>query len=274
MLLAVIDLPNEMLNRTRVLSAALALPLAAVCFYAISRTVIDRSTSKSKDSFILTKCLDETGQVMGNDDGRLQYRCIDRKALLAKNADPEAVRELADAVVEFNGTAGAPQALLNQFEERLAQAELNYRAHNKSGIPSENIVQAANNLAKKVNAPDYAKTDIGEVKLLRDASRSEMPHFISPESRIMSPLEAAYLVHLLIYQKLLNETFLLTPTERTAIEQGKPESTATVQPNQLRPIVDPRVKEMLAVAHKAGSMRLNDLIVIGQEFLDDLGIDR
>ena len=128
---------------------------------------------------------------MEDDDGRLQYRCIDRKALLAQNADPEAVRELADAVVEFNGTAGAPQALLNQFEDRLAQAELNYRTHKKNGIPSENIVQAANNLAQKVNAPDYAKTDNSEVKLLRDVSRSEMPHFISPESSNMSPLEAA-----------------------------------------------------------------------------------
>jgi hypothetical protein len=232
-------------------------------------------SNKLENSFIRTKCLDETGQVMGNEDGRLQYRCIDRKALLAQNADPEAVRELTDAVVEFNGTAGAPQALLNQFEERLVQAELNYRTHNNNGIPSENIVQAANNLARKVNAPDYAKTDIGEVKLLRDASRAEMPHFISPESRSLSPLEAAYLVHLLIYQKLLNETFLLTPTERAAIEQGKPESRTTVEPNQLRrAIVNPRVKEMLAVARKAGSMKLNDLIAIGQEFLDDLGIDR
>lgn len=271
-----INLLNEMLNRTRLLSAALALLLTVACFYAISRTVRDRPTSnRDEDSFIRTKCRDETGQAMSNDDGRLQYKCIDRKALLAQNADPQAVRELADAVVEFNGTAGAPQALLNQFEERLAQAELNYRTHNKNGIPSENVVRAANNLALKVNAPDYAKTDIGEVKLLRDASRSEMPHFISPESRSMSPLEAAYLIHLLIYQKLLNETFLLTPPERAAMEQGKPQSRPTVESNQPRSaLVNPRVKEMLAVARNAGSMKLTALIVIAQEFLDDLGIDR
>lgn len=212
---------------------------------------------------------------MTNDDGRLQYRCLERKALLAQSGDTAAVRELAIAAVEFNGTAGAPAAVLDQFEERFVRAELKYRTDNKNSIPVEAIVRAVNNLAQKLHAPDYAKTDVGEVEVLRVASRSEMPHFISSGGKAMSPLEAAYLVHLLIYQKILNETFLVPPAERTSIERGSAPARTTIQANQPQTVtIDPRVKEMLALARNVGLMRITDLIAIGQAFLDDLGIDR
>jgi hypothetical protein len=212
---------------------------------------------------------------MNDADGRLQYRCLDRKALLAQSGDPAAVRELADAVVEFNGTGGAPAAVLDQFEARLAQAELTYRRGGKDGIPVGNIVRALNNLGQKLKAPDYAKTDAGEVELLRGVARSEMPHFIASGSKALSPLEAGYLTHLLLYQKIFNETFLLTPAERAAVERESPATSRTIEPNlSHKSSLHPRVKEMLALARHAGSMKLTELVAIGQEFLDDLGIDR
>ena len=91
----------------------------------------------------------------------------------------------------------------------------------------------------------------------------------------MSPLEAAYVLHLLIYQKVFNETFLLTPEERAALERQPATTRTPIYSNQLRTVtVHPRVKEMMTVARKAGAMRIPDLIEMGQHLLDDLGIQR
>src|SRR6185295_6534801 len=104
--------------RNRYLFFVLPLLLAVTGFYVISRARRTQSTAKQPDSFIRTRCIDEAGNPMNDADGRLQYRCLDRKALLAQSGDPAAVRELADAVVEFNGTGGAPAVVLDQFEAR------------------------------------------------------------------------------------------------------------------------------------------------------------
>jgi len=254
--------------------------LAGIAVVSIAVLVLARGrfhdgVSRTQVSFSDKKCLDEKGRVMSNDDGRLQYRCIDRKALLALSGDPRTVRELAEAVVEFNGTDEAPEAVLSEFEERLTRSELSHRKSNKDGIPEENIVRALNNLAQKLNAPAYARTYSSEVGLLREDSRLEMPHFILPESRAMSPLEAAYLLHLLIYQKVFNETFLMTPEEHMALERSPTPIKTLIESNQLRTVsVHPRVREMLTVARKAGAMRIPDLMAMGQQLLDDLGIER
>ena len=267
------------INRTQTFSLIAGFLVVLAGFYAVQRLPrIGHSQQASRvpqKAFSRTKCLDEKGQVMSNDDGRLEYRCIDRKALLAQSGQPQAIRELADAVVEFNGTSDAPEVVLNEFEERLTRSELKYRTGNTNGVPEENIVRAVNNLAQKLNAPDYARTYGGEVRLLRGDSRSEMPHFISPEDQTMSPLEAAYVLHLLIYQKVFNETFLLTPAEHAALEREKPATQTRIEPDQPPTVtIHPRVKEMLALAHKTGAMKITDLVQMGQQFLDDLGIER
>ena len=246
-----------------VVIALAGIAVVSIAVLALARGHFRGGTSSTQVSFSEKKCLDEKGRIMSNDDGRLQYRCIDRKALLAQSGDPQSVRDLADAVVEFNGTAETPEAVLNEFEERLTNSELKYR------------IRALNNLAQKLNAPDYARTYSGEVKLLRANSRLEMPHFTSPEGSTMSPLEAAYVLHLLIYQKVFNETFLLTPEERAALERQPATTRTPIYSNQLRTVtVHPRVKEMMTVARKAGAMRIPDLIEMGQHLLDDLGIQR
>src|SRR5260370_10561989 len=96
--------------------------LSIAAFFAVVRVLVRghslrAASSTIQNAFSRTKCLDEKEQVMRNDDGRLQYRCIDRKALLAQSGDSQAVRELADAVVEFNGTSDTPEALLNSRSE-------------------------------------------------------------------------------------------------------------------------------------------------------------
>jgi hypothetical protein len=232
-------------------------------------------SSTTQNSFLQKNCLDEKGQIMTDENGLVQYRCIDRKAQIAESGDTEAVKELTDTIFEFSGVSGVPEAILSDFQERLVRSETKYRRGSKDAIPEENIVRAVNNLAHKLNAPDYAKAYSSEVKLLRGGSRSGMPHFISPESKPMSPLEAVYVLDRLIYQKIFNETFLLTPEERARVESEKAPSKTPIDATLPRQVtIAPRVKEMLTFARQTGATRVSDLIKMGHELLDDLGIER
>jgi hypothetical protein len=249
-----------------------------VFYIAVGLPRIGRSHDSSgapQNSFLLKNCVDEKGQVMTDEDGLVQYRCIDRKAEIAQSGDPKAVRELTDTIFEFSGVSGVPEGVLNAFQERLVRAELKYRSRSREGILEEKVFRAANNLALKLNAPDYARAYSSEVKLLRGDSRSGMPHFISPESEPMSPLESAFILDLLIYQKIFNETFLLTPEERATVDRERPASETPIESDlPWKSTIAPRVKEMLTLARRTGKMSINDLIKMGDELLDDLGIDR
>src|SRR5207253_7166316 len=166
----------RIMGKTRLIVLCAVIALSGIVVISIAVLMPIRGCSQQpasatrRDWFSPTKCVDENGQVMRNDDGRLQFRCIDRRALLAQSDDPQAVRELANAVVEFNGTADAPEAVLNEFEDRLTRSELKHRTSKKDGISEENIVRALNNLGQKLNAPAYARTYSVEVKLLREDS--------------------------------------------------------------------------------------------------------
>jgi hypothetical protein len=268
------------INKVRILYAAVGFLLGVGAFYAAERVPLggrsQRAAASASQKTFGIRCLDEEGQEMRNDDDLLEFRCIDRKAQIAQSGNPQAVRKLADAVFTFAGISDVPDGVLNEFEERVLRSEMRYRTGNKPGIPEENIVRAVNKLAQKLNAPDYARTYRSEVELLRGEFRSGMPHFISPEGRTMSPLESTYVLNRLIYQKVLNETFLLTPEEHAKLEREKvPFPAAAVEAGELRTVsIHPRVKEMLALAHKTGAMKITDLIEMAHQLLDDLGIER
>jgi hypothetical protein len=106
----------------------------------------------------------------------LLYRCGDSQ-------ERAAVRELTDTIFEFSGVAGVPEGILNDFQERLVRSELMYRRRSKDSIPEKNVIRAVNNLAHKLNAPDYVTAYSSEVRLLREDSRSGLPHLISPEAK-------------------------------------------------------------------------------------------
>ena len=250
--------------------------IGVVCFlFGSSRNVQSKYLSPPtvQNEFLRKNCIDEKGHVLSNEDGLVQYRCIDRNAQIAQNGDPDALARLAETILQFGGLSTVPESVLQQFQDRLVRSELKYRAGDRPGITEENIVRSANSFMNKLHAPEYAKTYPEEVTLLRQESRSGMPHFVSPEGKPMSPLESVYILDLLVYQKIFNETFLLTPTERMAVEQRPAEkfSGSNVPP---KVTIAPRVKEMMALARATGAMNVTDLIRMGHELLDDLQIDR
>jgi hypothetical protein len=67
----------------------------------------------------------------------------------------------------------------------------------------------------------------------------------------------------------------LTPEERAKVELEKAPSETPIEINAPRKVtIAPRVKEMLTFAREKGAMRVGDLIKLGHELLDDLGIER
>jgi hypothetical protein len=158
------------------------------------------------------------------------YALVNEKAGAVKGADERAIRELAEAVLVLSIGDEVPSVFVSPYKERLIRAELNYRRGQKDGIPEANTVRVINELARELSAPEYAKTDEDQVQETRLVISSLMPHFIvqqplrsgeesstgSPYTvdPTMSPLEAVYVTRFLIMQKEINESYLVTPTER------------------------------------------------------------
>lgn len=178
------------------------------------------------------------GQSKQNTDTAAQlpqpYAQVDEKASAVQGADEGAIRELADAVLLLVIGNNAPSVLVSPYKERLVRAEMNYRRGQKAGIPEVNIVCVIDELARELNAPEYARTDEDEVRQTRLAISYMMPHLIvhqplsaEEESSLglpftvnptMSPLEAVYVTRFLIMQKEINEFSQITRAERAEIK--------------------------------------------------------
>ena len=162
------------------------------------------------------------------------YERVNDRAAAVKIVDERAIRELAEAVLQLITSARPPSAILRPFMERVAQAEISYRSGRKTGIPEANVVRAIDHLAAKLGAPNYARTDEDEVRLMRLGISQIMPNFIprlplgageeSPAgypytvNPLMSPIEAVYVTHHMITQKEFSEFSLLTTEERADVK--------------------------------------------------------
>jgi hypothetical protein len=162
------------------------------------------------------------------------YAQVDEKAALLKGADEKPIRELAAAVVVLAVGDSVPDVLVSPFQELLIRAEINYRSGRKAGIPEANIVRVIDELAQRLDAPEYARTDEDEVRDTRLAISYMMPHFIVHQplaageestralpytlNPTMSPLEAVYVARFLIMQKEINESSQITREERAEVK--------------------------------------------------------
>ena len=162
------------------------------------------------------------------------YARVNEKARAVKGTDERAIRELADAVLLLTIGDTARSVFVNPYKERLIRAELNYRKGQRGGIPEASIVRVIDELVRELSAPEYAKTDEDQVHDTRLAISSLMPHFIVQQplpsgeessteapytvDPTMSPLEAVYVTRFLIMQKEINESSLITSTERAELK--------------------------------------------------------
>ncbi len=110
-----------------------------------------------------------------------------------------------------------PAFTKNSMKDRLARAEMHYRATGEGGVPEENVAMMVNDLATKFGAPEYAKTDRDQARFLRVRMMADLPNFAGQDVKessinpVMSPLEGTAVAMALLQQKLYNEEFQVTP---------------------------------------------------------------
>ena len=218
---------------------------------------------------------------------------LDEKAHKAKSGDEDAVRDLADEVFHRYGrlfTSG----VTGDVKDRVVRAEMEYRKSGKGGVRETHVVNAVNFLAGKFDAPDYAKTDHRQVRVLRARMSWQAPAFFAPDpdgrkglkkkigqqmNPEVSPLEAVCLMLVMLDQKALNEEYQQTPKEFATKVRRKP---SWLEPETRGPAFvanDPRniekTREIMRTVEKgAANMKLADAFNLSGDTLDKLGIKK
>jgi hypothetical protein len=197
---------------------------------------------------------------------------IDSQAVLAKEGSETAIRNLTG---QLFANAGIPKEVTSAlgFNERVVQAELNYRKGLHPAVQTADIVKAVNNLSNSIGAPTWAHTDAQEVTKLRMWLLVLYPHMIASStphqadgnlellSPKMSPIEASYIATILIQQKLWNSYYQLSPAER--IDAQAAIKLSAQRGAQLR----------AAIQGGTQGHSVRDLLSIADGFFTDLRID-
>jgi hypothetical protein len=219
------------------------------------------------------------------------YQSIEEKARKAKGNDESAIRELADAALDDNKVGVIPTEMLNEMKERLIRAEIRYR-NGKKGVHEIAIVRLINDLVDKFGAPDYAKTSPLQVRTMRVCLKQFFPSFIAQEAdekskglrkeigaRInpeMSPLEAAYIATMLIWQKILNKDWQVAPEKWTpdSLRKNDAETAANSEPHLTLMGGNEKATEMMRLITRRGaSLSRTDMRNLIQTSLDTLEIE-
>ncbi len=212
------------------------------------------------------------------------FASINQKAKIARSGNSSSVKELVDEVFTVtqaeNYLAGFTSSTT---KNRLAQAEIRYRKNARSGVSDKRVIRAVNGLVEKLNLPPFAKTNSYEVKKLRLSLVPIFPQLISRTdnsqnaavSEEMSPVEAFFVTAMLFQQKLANEEYQITHSERVSnwnqIENRRQEED---RKNFLRQLTNGRGNQLRGSLQNGFSeLPAQELVRIPKRALDILGID-
>ncbi len=150
---------------------------------------------------------------------------VNRQAVLSRTGNQPATVEL---VHQLYKTVGVPEELGDTlgFTNRITQAEVDYRHRAHQAVHESDVVNAVNNLGTTLGAPQWAHTNLTEVRKLRMHMVAIYPQLIAghepPDSKghykavsdSMGPMEASYLATTLVYQKAHNSDYQFTDAEK------------------------------------------------------------
>jgi len=203
----------------------------------------------------------------------------------------------ARAVNEIGGTANINSLVDEVFstfrvdvtadvKARIANSENLYQQNQRDGVEEVKVVQAINGLQLYFNTPEFSKTDLYEVRKIRQDLQLYAPQFVghgrlSEQNAVgnirqtivekMSPAEAVFVTIALIYQKGTNGNYQVTFAERNARwadahtkEIGQSLEADPTRAGQL----------MTAVNAKLATMSLPDVAAVPNTALNILGIEQ
>lgn len=228
---------------------------------------------------VLTGIVTSAQENTVNATSKPSWERVDKKAAQAVKGDPAGVRALVDEVFIANGLTEEIAASADSIKDQLVAAEISYRQGKTKGVSEMNIVAVINLLAKKTNAPEYAKTDQFEVRKLRMSMITLSPRLFAtqlatqlgkPIPSTLSPIEAFHLTANLIHQKMWNPDYQLTNKERstTWVERHREGGVKAAER-----VARGRSEEMLEVAKRtASNMSFRDFLDATDTSLALLGI--
>lgn len=236
--------------------------------------------------------------------------CLNDKAKAAKGPDPSAVRALTDEVFEALALPEVPLFTQEAMKERVARAEMNYRKGADKGISEFKVAKTVNELAAKLEIPDYEKVSPAMVRIIRVGLMGQLPNFIAQDAPsdkkhtkkvgssinpVLTPLEATAVTLYLLQQKLLNEGFQVTHKEffanvhekqlqhwresRTkkdvgALQSGNGQAEQQSEP-KLRVVSNSKANNSRKAAKRAAEAMSPDVLLnLADSSLDTLGINR
>lgn len=153
---------------------------------------------------------------------------INQKAKNARTGNQAAAKELVGEMIRVSGITNELDGFsTDSVSERVGRNESRYRLGQADGIPEGKIVRTVNGLAKKLNLPDYARTNSYEVRKLRLSLLPNFPELINQKTQSsqpavvgtkldsqMSPAEAVFVLTMMMQQKMVNEEYQVTNSER------------------------------------------------------------
>ena len=150
------------------------------------------------------------------------YQAIENAASATqKVGDAKTVRELVERLFADPSIYRMPEVMAAVVKQRLIDAQIAYLDRKASGVIEGAVVDAMNALATTFDAPDYAMVSTLQLRFLRNRMASGMPVFMGsvPEAKAdepnspMSPLQAMFLMSVLINQQRLNPDDQVPPVE-------------------------------------------------------------
>ena|ERR1700730_8017380 len=154
------------------------------------------------------------------------WQKIEERAKLENPSDGNSVRALVDEIINFPHWFGEiPPVMDTIVKERLTQAEMKYKLGLGPGVQENDIVHIANTLADKFQLPDYARTTLHQVQVLRFGLELSSPVFMGVQppqqdtetSRSnptkLSPAQATHLLLSLVNAKIWSPDYQLPPDE-------------------------------------------------------------
>jgi hypothetical protein len=186
---------------------------------------------------------------------------------------------LADEIFANFNLDQAPAGMTDALKDRLARAEAKYRNGGK-GVVETDIVRMVNRLAHVLKAPDFARTNLYEVRRLRVGIAPYIPELRSrqSDSHTLSPLEGAYIAMLLVQEKRSNPEFQLTNKEWVALHGGARTAKGDAK---FRAAITARIDDrsrsdelQQAFERSFSAMTPAQLLNLPVGLLDALGVDR
>jgi len=168
---------------------------------------------------------------------------------------------------------------------RIVNSELLYQANQRGGVTETAVVQVVNGLKVKFNTPEFSKTDVYEVRKLRQALQLLAPQFVghgrqSEQSAVgdvnvtivpeMSPAEAVFVTVAMLNQKMSNPNYQLTQAERNAMWADL-HSTKIGQAVEVDPTRTSQISN--AIGSKFATMSALEILAVPHRALDILGIE-